>query len=237
MAVVNMSTVFSGAGLRHSSIFRKAASIGWVYRSHRPITFTSGKAAGYSEPKKQDQECPSAEKPAECTDAEKQLQEHIASLTKENESLVKKVASYQDKYQRTLADRENVRNRLEKQIAEAKQYGIQGFCKDLLEVSDVFRKAIESVPVDTIQQGSSDLKNLYDGLVMTENQLLTVFRRHGLVQIMPEIGEKFDPSFQEAMFELPLPDKEPGTVAHIIRTGWTLHSRCIRSAQVGVVKD
>lgn len=40
----------------------------------------------------------------------------------------------QDKYQRTLADRENVRNRLEKQIIEAKQFGIQGFCKDLLEV-------------------------------------------------------------------------------------------------------
>lgn len=41
----------------------------------------------------------------------------------------------QDKYQRTLADRENVRLRLEKQIVDAKQYGIQGFCKDLLEVS------------------------------------------------------------------------------------------------------
>lgn len=40
----------------------------------------------------------------------------------------------QEKYQRTLADRENVRNRLEKQITEAKQFGIQGFCKDLLEV-------------------------------------------------------------------------------------------------------
>lgn len=64
-----------------------------------------------------------------------------------------------------------------------------------------------------------------------------VFRRHGLEQIKPVIGEKFDPSQQEAMFELPLPDKKPGTVAHTVRLGWTLHSRCIRSAQVGVVKD
>lgn len=73
--------------------------------------------------------------------------------------------------------------------------------------------------------------------LMTLSMNFQVFRRHGLVQITPEMGEKFDPSFQEAMFELPLPDKEPGTVAHVIRTGWTLHSRCIRSAQVGVVKD
>lgn len=66
---------------------------------------------------------------------------------------------------------------------------------------------------------------------------LQVFRRHGLEQIVPKLGEKFDPSLQEAMFELPLPEQETGTVAHVIRSGWTLHSRCIRSAQVGVVKN
>lgn len=69
------------------------------------------------------------------------------------------------------------------------------------------------------------------------NVYFQVFRRHGLEQILPRIGEKFDPSLQEAMFELPVPEQETGTVAHVIRTGWTLHSRCIRSAQVGVVKN
>lgn len=69
------------------------------------------------------------------------------------------------------------------------------------------------------------------------NVYLQVFRRHGLEQISPKIGEKFDPSLQEAMFELPVPEQETGTVAHVIRSGWTLHSRCIRSAQVGVVRN
>lgn len=45
----------------------------------------------------------------------------------------------QDKYQRALADRENVRLRLEKQVSDAKLYGIQGFCKDLLEVRSFLR--------------------------------------------------------------------------------------------------
>lgn len=240
-----MSRVLTRAIFRHT-LLRKPASAGWAYRNHRSLCATVKTAAESSHRENQVPEDPREkqavdngvdEKVAECTEAEKQLMEQIASLSKENESLIEKVADYQDKYQRTLADRENLRNRLEKQIVEAKQFGIQGFCKDLLEVTDVFHKAIESVPAEKINKENSDFKNLYDGLVMTENQLLTVFRRHGLMQITPQIGDKFDPSVQEAMFELSLPDKEPGTVAHIIRSGWSLHSRCIRSAQVGVVQE
>lgn len=233
MAAVNMTSALARMLFTHSTIVRKAASAGWAYRTYRPLCVTVEKTAETVRIEKPVQEDGAREK---MTEAEKQLQEQIASLSKENESLLEKVADYQDKYQRTLADRENVRIRLEKQIIEAKQFGIQGFCKDLLEVSDVFRKAIESVPAEKLENENSDLKNLHDGLVMTETQLLTVFRRHGLVPITPLVGEKFDPSLQEAMFELHLPEKEPGTVGHIIRTGWTLHSRCIRSAQVGVVK-
>ena len=34
-----------------------------------------------------------------------------------------------DKYKRSLADFENLRNRMNKQVADAKIFGIQGFCK------------------------------------------------------------------------------------------------------------
>ncbi|KAK3863369.1 hypothetical protein Pcinc_030856 [Petrolisthes cinctipes] len=209
---------------RHSSILRSTLARGWTYRSCQQNAAQDKKTTPDNE----------------VSEAEKELNDKIAVLTKENNDLLEKVSDFQDKYQRTLADRENVRKRLEKQILDAKQFGIQGFCKDLLEVSDVFRKAIESVPDDKINEGNNnnrDLKSLYEGVVMTETQLLTVFRRHGLEQVVPKEGDKFDPSLQEAMFELSAPDKTPGTVAHIIRLGWTLHSRCIRSAQVGVVKS
>ncbi|KAL7632481.1 UNVERIFIED_CONTAM: hypothetical protein RMT77_017194 [Armadillidium vulgare] len=159
-------------------------------------------------------------------------------LTEKIESLAKEVSEYKDKYQRSLADRENLRQRLEKQIQESKQFGIQSFCKDLLEVTDVFRKAIESVPEEKKKEADPVFSSLYDGVVMTETHLISVFRRHGLKQIELKEGEKFDPSVQEAMFEVPVTDgKLPGTVAHVIRPGWKLHERCVRSAQVGVVKD
>lgn len=106
----------------------------------------------------------------------------------------------QDKYKRALADGENLRNRLTKQIADAKIYGIQSFCKDLLDVADVLNKATETVPKEEINDKNPHLKSLYEGLVMTEAQLKSVFKRHGLEPVNP-LNEKFNPNFHEALFQ------------------------------------
>lgn len=90
--------------------------------------------------------------------------------------------------------------RLTKQIEEAKIFGIQGFCKDLLDVADVLSKATESVPKDEISNSNPHLKSLYEGLVMTEAQLQNVFKRHGLEQLNP-LDEKFNPNLHEALFQ------------------------------------
>ena len=79
----------------------------------------------------------------------------------------------QDKYKRSLADGENMRRRLSKQIDDAKLFGIQGFCKDLLSVSDILQTATECVPADQINS-NTHLKNLYQGLTMTEAELQKV---------------------------------------------------------------
>lgn len=163
--------------------------------------------------------------------------EVAAEAAKKIEQLTADVADLKDKYQRTLADRENVRLRLEKQVADTKVFAIQGFCKDLLEVSDVFSKALETVTKQQLEEGPSELKILYDGLTMTQTQLHNVFKRHGLKSVEVKEGDKFDPGYQEAMFEVDATDaQKPGTVVHILRPGWKLQDRCLRSAQVGVVK-
>lgn len=106
----------------------------------------------------------------------------------------------QDKYKRALADGENLRSRLTKQIAEAKVFGIQSFCKDLLDVADVLNKATETVPKEEINDKNPHLKSLYEGLLMTEAQLKAVFKRHGLDTVNP-LNEKFNPNFHEALFQ------------------------------------
>ncbi|CAH2299752.1 grpE homolog 1, mitochondrial [Pelobates cultripes] len=141
----------------------------------------------------------------------------------------------QDKYKRALADTENLRQRSKKLVEDAKLYGIQGFCKDLLEVADVLEKATESVPKEEIKDDNPHLKNLYEGLVMTEVQMQKVFKKHGVTKLNP-VNAKFDPYEHEALFHAPMEGKEPGTVALVTKVGYKLHERTLRPALVGVVK-
>lgn len=99
-----------------------------------------------------------------------------------------------------MADGENLRRRLTKQIDDAKLFGIQSFCKDLLEVADILGHATDAVPKDQLNASNPHLKNLYDGLTMTKDSLGQVFKRHGLVQVNP-LNEKFDPNLHEALFQ------------------------------------
>ncbi|KAK3925489.1 GrpE protein-like protein, mitochondrial [Frankliniella fusca] len=169
------------------------------------------------------------------TEAEKKLKSELEKASAESQALSEKVAELDDKYKRLLADRENLRNRLTKQIEDAKIFGIQSFCKDLLEVADILGKATESVPKEEVKDNNPHLKNLYEGLTMTEAQLLKVFTRHGLLQVNP-LNEKFDPNLHEALFEQEVQGKEPGSVVVVSKVGYKLHERCIRPALVGVAK-
>lgn len=163
------------------------------------------------------------------------LKEEMDKLNKEVVSLNEKNTELLDKYKRSLADGENLRNRLTKQISDAKIFGIQGFCKDLLDVADVLSKATESVPKEEITDQNPHLKSLYEGLMMTETQLQNVFKRHGLEPVDP-LNQKFDPNFHEALFQQEVEGKSPGSVVVVSKIGYKLHDRVIRPALVGVSK-
>lgn len=171
----------------------------------------------------------------EVSEAEKKLQTDIELLNKELTDLKDQNLELLSKYKRALADGENLRNRLNKQIEDAKLFGIQGFCKDLLEVADILGKATESVPQEELTNNNPHLKTLYEGLKMTEAQLHKVFNKHGLVSLNP-LNEKFDPNQHEALFQQDVEGKEPGTVMAVSKLGYKLHERIVRPALVGVVK-
>ena len=167
------------------------------------------------------------QKPDDATSERLLMQQKLLLLTA--------IFLFQDKYKRSLADNENILSRSRKQVEEARLFGIQTFSKDLLEVADILGKATETVPKEEIEKNDS-LKNLYDGLLMTEAQLQKVFRKNGLEKINP-LDEKFDPYSHEALFQIPLPDKEKGTVAIVEKVGYKLHGRTLRPALVGVVTE
>ncbi|XP_060109755.1 grpE protein homolog 1, mitochondrial [Heteronotia binoei] len=157
-------------------------------------------------------------------------------VTEEKAKLEEQLKEVTDKYKRALADVENLRQRTQKLVEEAKLYGIQSFCKDLLDVADVLEKATESVPKEELKDENPHLKNLYEGLAMTEVQIQKVFGKHGLVKLNP-LGAKFDPYEHEALFHVPMEGKEPGTVALVSKVGYKLHGRTLRPALVGIVKE
>jgi molecular chaperone GrpE len=158
-----------------------------------------------------------------------QLEQQVAGLDEQ-------LKSKHDHLLRALADSENIRRRAAIDVENASKYAVGGFAKDLLDVADNLGRAMGAVPENMRESDEhQDLKMLYEGVQLTDNLLLKVFTKHGLKKMEP-MGEKFDPNFHNAMFEAPDPSKEPGTVMHVATPGYKLHDRCLRAANVGVVR-
>lgn len=178
-------------------------------------------------PSERETESPKEEKAA--------VDDALVACQEENRKLVEQIKAIDDKYKRSLADSENLRMRMLKQVEEARVFGIQKFCKDLLDVADVLDSALSSVPEESIVPDNPHLHSLFTGLKMTQAQMQTVFRRHGLTQLNP-IGLKFNPNEHQAVFVHQDATKPPGTVAVVSKIGYKLQDRTIRPAMVGVVE-
>lgn len=169
---------------------------------------------------------------------------------KEENKLEAEIRDLKSQLLRSLADQENTRRIAKKDVDSAKKFATQSFAKSLLEVSDNLERALQAVPQEILSQPSSDtsstalpsaenlqrvLLNLYQGIQMTEDGLNKAFKANGLVRF-GEVGEAFDPNRHDALFEYPDPNLAPGTVGQVMKTGFLLHQRVLRPAEVGVIK-
>jgi len=147
--------------------------------------------------------------------------------------LEEQLGQLKDQAMRALADAENTRRRAQQEVEKTKKYGAQSLARDLFTALDNLGRALHSVPD---REGLDELaKNLVVGVEMTEKEILSAFEKNGIKRIEP-LGEKFDPNFHEAMFEVPNTDKPTGTVVQVMAPGFVLHDRLLRAAMVGVAK-
>ena len=79
------------------------------------------------------------------------------------------------------------------------------------------------------------LKALIEGVELTERSLLNTLEKNGVKKFDPS-GEKFDPNFQQAMYEVPDPSVPSGTVVQVVQAGYMIGDRVLRPALVGVSK-
>ena len=110
-------------------------------------------------------------------------------------------AEFKDKLLRTLAEMENLRKRTEREVADARLYGIAGFARDVLAVADNMHRALETVGPELREQADAKVKALIEGVELTERELLKVLEKNGVKKFSPE-GEKFDPNVHQAMYEV-----------------------------------
>src|SRR5256885_3076744 len=151
------------------------------------------------------------------------------------EALAKEVAETRDRMLRTLAEMENLRKRTTKEVADARLYGITGFARDVLDIADNLQRALDAVPAEARAAADPGLASLIEGVELTERSLLNALEKHGVKKFDPS-GQKFDPNFQQAMFEVPDASVPPGTVVQVMQAGYTIGERVLRPALVGVAK-
>ena len=139
-----------------------------------------------------------------------------------------------DQLLRALADAENTRRRAQKDREDASKYAVTSFARDMLDVSDNLRRALDALPEDSIK-ADPHLANLVDGILATERGLLQIFERNGIRKLEP-MDEPFNANFHEVMFETPVPGKPGGMIIQLIEPGYLLKDRLLRPARVGVTK-
>jgi molecular chaperone GrpE len=140
-----------------------------------------------------------------------------------------------DKYLRLAAEMDNLRRRTEREIKDAKTYATTGFARDMLAVSDNLRRALDAVTAEARAAADTGLITLVEGVEMTERAMLSTLERHGVKKLEPA-GQKFDPNFHQAMFEVPNADMPNNTVIQVVQDGYVIGDRVLRPAMVGVSK-
>ena len=160
---------------------------------------------------------------------EENPENNISEEEKLEVSPEEKIEELEDKLLRTVAEMDNMRKRSDKERSEAYKIGASIFIKDMLPIIDNLQRALTSF----VNDEGSDTKSFVDGTNAILRDFESLLDKTGVKTINPE-GEKFDPNFHEAMFEIPSDEHEAGIILQVIEQGYVLENRLLRAAKVGV---
>ncbi|EBA04770.1 GrpE protein [Rhodobacteraceae bacterium HTCC2150] len=135
-----------------------------------------------------------------------------------------------DRLVRALAEAENTRKRGERDRRDAEKYGGSRLARDMIPVYDAMKRALDSIPGDQKESSAS----MIEGIALTMQELLSVFKKHGITPIFPVEGDQFDANLHQAMFEAPVPGTTAGQIIQVMEQGFMIHDRLLRAANVGV---
>jgi len=147
----------------------------------------------------------------------------------------REAAELKDKVLRTLAEMENLRRRTEREVSDARAYGIASFARDVLGIADNMQRALDAARQELSGSTDPGVNTLLEGVELTERELLKSLEKNGVRRFDPQ-GEKFDPNLHQAMYEVPDPSVPSGMVMQVIQPGYMIGERILRPALVAVSK-
>ena len=134
-----------------------------------------------------------------------------------------------EKSVRAMAELDNVRRRMEREVANAHKYGSEKIISALLPIMDSLEQALQ------LADKSGD-SAMHEGLDLTMKLFVDALQKFDVTQLDP-MGELFDPQQHEAMAMQPAPDVAPNTITAVFQKGYKLNDRVIRPARVIVAKN
>jgi len=144
------------------------------------------------------------------------------------------VGELRDQALRALAEAENVRKRMQREMEDSTKFAVTKFARDMLSVADNLGRALQAAPAERDNMDPA-MKALLEGIEATERELRAIFERNGIKKIDP-VGQPFNPEYHQAVMEVPTTDHAPGMVAMVMMPGYLLKERLLRPAMVGVAK-
>ena len=149
------------------------------------------------------------------------------------EALQAENADLKDRSLRGLAEMENLRRRTEREVADAKTYGVTSFARDMLTFADNLHRALDSVSMEQREGADAGIRSFIEGIELTERDFLSRLARFGVKKLDPQ-GKRFDPNMHEALFEIPDDTVPSGTVMQVVEQGFSIGERVLRPAKVGI---
>jgi molecular chaperone GrpE len=158
-----------------------------------------------------------------------------AAAPKPSTSLDRELADMKDRLLRALADMENMRKRTEREVADARAYGISNFARDIIGVADNMHRAMQALDDELRAKADEATKTLLEGVELTERELMKTLEKHGVKRVEP-MGQKFDPNKHQAMYEVEDASVPSGSVVQVMQGGYMIGERVLRPALVAVSK-
>ena len=154
---------------------------------------------------------------------------------KKEPTVEEKLKNTEDKLLRSLAELENQRNRFEKDLKEAIDFGGFNFARENLSILDNLQRAHISIKNDETLKNNKDLDKFLKNIEIIEKDLLSIFKKNKIEKINT-LKKKFDPNFHQAMTEIEDNKVEPGTIVQEIQAGYMFGERLLRPSLVSVSK-